>query len=119
MTIEQSLLKYGFKHYKVLPCNKELYKNCDEFYQLKVYSQNNDDKLYIINGYLYDFSVFMQAPDSLAQDLQAMFDVQFTLKDDKVFNVEYSTQDVEEALHFFEKMYNCMGCEPYEKLENM
>lgn len=112
MKIEQQLLKHGFKHNGMYG-SKEFYENCDKFYQLKVWSQSGDKRLYFVNCHLYDYSSFSQAPDFLKSNLQAMFKVQFSLGGD-VFNVDFSTQNVEEALQFFEKMYNNMNCTAYD-----
>jgi hypothetical protein len=113
MTIELNLLKHGFKHFNIHG-TKELYENCDKFYQLKVWSHDCDKKLYFINCHLYDYKDFPQAPDSLKEDLQAMFKVQFSFGENEVFNVDYSTQNVEDALQFFEKMYTSMNCTAYD-----
>lgn len=113
MTIEQKLLEHGFKHYEMYG-TKELYDNCDKFYQLKVRSEDGENKLYSINCHLYDYKAFPHAPDFMKKDLQADFKVQFYSKDGEVFNVDYSTQNVEEALQFFYKVYNSMECSAYD-----
>lgn len=112
MLIETSLKNNGFKHRDIVGC-KDMYENCDKFYQLKVYKEDSLEKLYSVNCHLYDFSDNMVAPDFLKRDLQAMFKVQFTTNSGEVFNVEYSTQNVEEALQFFDKMYTSMNCVAY------
>jgi hypothetical protein len=112
--IKQSLLKHGFKLHPVIKGSESLYKNADEFAQLKVWDELGEKALYFVNCYLYSFKDAYKCPDSLKEDLQASFEVQFSFGEDEFFNVGYSTQNVEEALQFFKKMYTVMNCTAYD-----
>lgn len=114
MSIVSKLIKLGFKEFAnpIKPDHRS--------FQLKVYNEEGNTKLYFVNVDLYDYNTFEYAyrvPDFLKEDLQPEWSVQFnTHGDQETFNVNWVGNDPEEALKFYHKVFVNMDCENYDEL---
>lgn len=112
MSIVKKLIELGFKefHNPMKPDHRS--------FQLKVYSEDGYTKLYFINVALFDYNNFEfadQVPASMKEELQPEWSVQFnTYGRQETFDVNWYGKEPEEALKFYQNVYEQIGCESYD-----
>ena len=112
MSIVNKLIELGFKefHNHMKPDHRA--------FQLKVYNEEGDTKLYFVNVHLFDYNNCEfrdKVPASLKEDLQPEWSVQFnTHSNQETFDVNWYGKEPVEALKFYKKVFDTMDCESYD-----